>query len=525
MGLSGVSADNPRPAIRREYVFGAGPSSGTSPDRPVLLIGNNTSAGSEADDLIGDPIIDDADAKARLGARSEAYAMYRAFVAVPQEATIYVLCPTESAGAASTVELTISGASDASSGWEIHVHGETVSVSVEVGTTQTAAATLIADALNSHDSGRLQVTSAATIDGAGPDYKVTVTSAQLGERGTQIIGAIATRGVRVKATGPTNTQTLVKNTGSHVGGGADDDWTLATVEAATGEWYYQGLAKTAVATVSATDNGLGEHQTMITAQGLPINGKDQRAFYAVVGTNAESTAVAISSSMNTVMGHQFWAENCDWTTGMIAAHCMAVVRQQEIAHPAANINGWTAGDGKIFSIPKPFLKADYPTNGEIVTALNNGSSPISFVGGRVVLERFVTTRSLNSAGDNDYLAREGHIPSVMHFFWSILRQRYQSVRQPFADDDPTGDLPPTARTMTPSTIKAIIQSWMENAASSYPLSKYAGPLLKPSALQEMKDSVRVLYAGGGSFPTELDIQSVEHDIKWEVTARETGDAY
>ena len=525
MALSGVSPTNPRPAIRREYVFAAGPSSGSAPDRPVLLIGNNTSAGSEADDLIGDPIIDDADAKARLGARSEAYAMYRAFVAVPQDATIYVLCPTESGGAASSVELTISGASDASSGWEIHVHGETISVSVESGATQTATATAIALALNSHDEGRLQVTSVAAIDGAGPDYKVTVTAAQAGDRGTQIIGATATRGIRVKATGPTNAMTLVKNTGAHVAGGADDDWTAASVQVATGEWYYQALAKTAVATVNATDNGLGEHQTMITAQALPINGKDQRTFYTVVGTNAENTAVGISAAMNSVYGHGFWMENSDWSSAMISAHCMAVVRQQELAHPAANINGWTAGDGKIFSIPAPFLKADYPTNAEIVTALNNGSSPISFVGGRVVLERFVTTRSLNAAGNNDYRAREGHIPSVVHFFWSIARQRYESIRQPFADDEPTGDLPPTARTMIPSTIKSMLHGWIDEAAGSYPLSVYAGPLLKPSAAAAMKASTRVLYAGGGSFPTEQDIAAVEHDIKWETTLREVGDSY
>jgi len=525
MSLSGVSADNPRPAIRREYVFGAGPSSGTAPDRPVLLIGNNTSAGSEPDDLIGDPIIDDADARARLGLRSEAYAMYRAFTAVPQEATIYVLCPTESAGAASSVELTISGASDASSGWEIHVHGETINVSVESGDTQTATATAIAAALNSHDEGRLQVTSVAAIDGAGPDYKVTVTAAQLGERGTQIIGATATRGIRVKAVGPTNSQTLVKNTGSHVAGGAADDWTAATAEAATGEWYYQAAAMTKLTAATATDNGLGEHATMIAAQALPINGKDQRLFYATVGTNAEAIAVAVGSGMNSVYAHQFWQENSDWTTAMIAAHCMAVVRQQELAHPAANVNGWTAGDGRIFSIPKPFVKADYPTNAEIVTALNSGVSPISFVGGRVVLERFITTRSLNSTANNDYRAREGHIPSVVHFFWGIARQRYESIRQPFADADPVGDLPPTARTMVPSTIKSMLQTLAADLSSSYPLSKYSGPILKPSALQAMKDSVRVTYAGGGSFPTELDIQSVEHDIKWETTLRETGDSY
>lgn len=526
MSLAGVSADNPRPALRREYVFGAGPSTGTSPDRPILIVGNKTSSGSETVDVISDDfIVDDADAKARFGPRSEWYGMYRQITAVPQDATIYGVCPTESGGTAANVELTVGGGdSDASSTWKIHVHGETIQYSAESGDEEQATGEGIRDAINDHDSGRLQVSATAAIDGAGPDWAVTVTVAQKGPRGIQIIGAIATRGIRVKAVG-TNTQTVVKKVASYSAGTTDDDHTAAIAEIASGEYYYQVTAATAVSTVTATDNQLGEHATMIAAQALPINGKDQRLFYATVGTNAEAVAVAISSAMNTVYGHQFWQENSDFSPPMVAAHCMAVIRQGEISHPAFNSNGWTAGDGKIFNLPAPYLKADYPTNGEIVTALNNGVSPISFVGNRVVLERFITTRSLNGTGNNDYKAREGHIPSVVHFFWAIASQRYQSIRQPFADDDPAEGQMPTARTMIPSTIESMLHSLIDDMVSSQPLGKYRGPILKPSAKAEMKASTKVTYAGGGSFPTEQDIKSVEHDIKWETLLRETGDDY
>lgn len=527
MGLTGISVDNPRPAIRREYVFSAGPSTGTAPDRPVLLVGNKTSSGTETVDVLGDPIVDDADCRTRFGLRSELYAMYRRLTEHPQDGTIYGICPTESVGVAASVPLTVANASTASSSWKITICGEDIWYSAENGDTIQATSDGIAAAINDYDGGRLQVTAVSAMVGAGPTWAATVTAAQKGPRGDLIIGATANRGIRVTAVG-TNAQTVTKTTGSYIPGTTEDDHTAALAEIANGEYYYQVTAKTATTTVTATDNGLGEHATMILTQSLPINGKDQRLFYGTVGTSSQSVAVAISSAMNSVYCHQVQAENCDWTPAMLAAHVCGLVRQQEIVHPGANCNQWTTDStrGRIFNVPKPYLKADYPTNAEIVTQLNNGVCPISYVGGRVMLERFITTCSLNSVGNNDYRTREGHIPSTHHFFWALAAQLYQSIRQPFADDDPAEGQLPTAKTMTPSTIRAMLSSLIDDLCSSAPQrGKYAGPILKPSARDKMKAAIDVKYAGGGSFPTSVDLEAVEHDIKWEVILRGTGGAY
>lgn len=529
MILPGIDPNSPIPEVLRNHTFGAGPSSGAGVVRRVLLVGNNTAAGSEADDVLSaTPIENDDDARDRLGPRSEAYAMYRKFVAVPQDVDVFVLCPTESAGAQTSVELTISGTSDASSGWKIHMHGETIPVSVVSGSTATQTASLVAAAMTAADDGRLQGTFVAVIDGAGPDYKVTCTYSQNGDRGDHVIGDTISLGIRVATTGPTNAQTLVKNTGSFSAGGAADDWSVAIVEmAATDEFYYHALAKTSLIVAVATDNGLGEYMTAITAQSQPVNGKDQRVFFGQVGTPTENTTVNTSATLNSVMATAIVQEKSDWSTAMLAAHHCAIARQQEVGHPSENINGWTASDNQVYLTPPSFLKADRPTRAEQATILNNGGSPVITVGTRAVWQRFITTRSLNDEATpaNDYRAREAHIPSAIFFAWAKLEQAWAGIRQPFADEDPVDDRPTAERTMTPATIVGMIEGEMDELTSSSPYGIYSGPIMRPSALDEMKRAIRVKYAGGGKFPTTIDWKVVEHTISWEVENRQVGDGY
>jgi phage tail sheath gpL-like len=257
----------------------------------MVLMGNKTASGSEPLDILGDPIVDDADARARFGLRSELYAMYRQVTAVPQDGTIYAIAATPSAGVASACVFTIAVASDASSSYEFTCHGEVFTVSVENGTNQSDTADLIAAAFTAHDEGRLQVTAVAAIDGAGPGYTVTVTYSQTGDRGDDVIGQAATRGIRVKKIG-TNTQTVVKTVGSFVPGGAADDHSAAIAELSNFEFFYHVTAKTDTVTLTATDNGVGEYMTMLKTQALPLNGRDQQLHVGLVGTQAEATAVA-----------------------------------------------------------------------------------------------------------------------------------------------------------------------------------------------------------------------------------------
>ena len=70
MALTGLSPTRRTPGIVREFVFGAGISSGVSSDRPVLIFGNKTSAGSETTNTIGAPIASDEDCVLRFGRKA-----------------------------------------------------------------------------------------------------------------------------------------------------------------------------------------------------------------------------------------------------------------------------------------------------------------------------------------------------------------------------------------------------------------------------------------------------------------------
>ena len=79
MTLPGIDPNDPTPANRRLLVVAAGVSAGSAPLNKVLILGNKTSAGSETVDTLGTQILDDTDAQARMGIRSESFGMWRKF--------------------------------------------------------------------------------------------------------------------------------------------------------------------------------------------------------------------------------------------------------------------------------------------------------------------------------------------------------------------------------------------------------------------------------------------------------------
>lgn len=525
MGLTGVDPQSPLPAIRREYAFGTGASIGQSDERKVLLVGNRTATGTETLDTVPlTPIRDEIDARLRLGQRSEAYWMWKCFSQVPQTCNVFVLTPTASAGTASSCPFTVTNASTANGTYEFTCIGFKFEVPVAEGEGTQTVAERAAAYFNAAENGTLPATAATSDPGGGP-WTMTITASHAGPRSSDIIGSTATIGIRVRYIGPTNAQTFVKTTGGFVAGATDDDWTDAITAASATEFFYHALAKTTTSAPTATDNGLGEYLTMIKTQHQPSIGKDQIVFYATRGTNAQAITVATDAQVNCAFAHGIWSENNDWTAPMMAAHVCAIARSEQIAHPSANINGRRPTDSKIMNIPAPYSQGDWPTSAELVSALNNGVTPISVEGTTPTICRFITTRSLNDQGGQDYRCREGHIPSAVFFAWNDFRTSFEGIRQPFADAEPAEGVVPAARTMVPSTIKSMVQGRIEDLCSSTPLGRYFGPILKPSAKQEMLDNLSVTYAAGGSFPTSIDLKAVEHFIKLEALVRETGASY
>lgn len=516
MSLTGVSPNDPRPSARRELIFASGVSSGSSKGRKILLYGNKTSAGSETVNVIGLPIQDDTNAIERLGRRSEAYAMYRTCVAAAPGAEVSVVCPTESAGTATAVDFVFATTATGTTSVEISFQGSKAYASVNEGDTATTIGAAVAAAINAADEGTWQCT-AANVSGT-----VTITASQKGPRGDLLLGSTANVGMRMRLLKSVAT-TVTK--GNFVAGTTEDDFTSAYSEASNGEYYYQASAKHATSTVSATDNGIGEHIAMIQAQALPINGKGQCAVFGLVGTQAQATAVAISGAANSVRAFFYHQENSDWSPGMIAAHHAGVMWSMQAAHPAANMNELINSDSQPYLVPASYQKADIPTSTEVTADLNNGVSSIGVNrAGQTQLIRQITSRSLNAQGNNDYRAREGHITSVMDFFWETVLARWESQKQPFVSDDLPAGSKPVPKTSTPSSLKGLLFGVIDDLAGPRPLGTYEGPILAPDKVDAMKKSIVVSKIAGG-LTAAMDAYAVQHLIKYEQIARETSPAY
>lgn len=512
MALTGVDPNDPRPSTRRELVFAAGESGGSAGPGLVLLYGNKTTAGSEAANKIGEFIKDDSDAVARFGRRSELYQMFRKYVAIDKTATIYAIAVPEGVAAtAATCTLTFATSATAVSTVEVSWGGEKVAAAVASGDDVTAIAAAVAKAINAADSGSWPVTATSALG------VVTVTAANKGPRGGLVLARLT-----VRFTSPATT-TVTKS--AVVAGTVDDDFTDAYAEAATGVYEYQCIPCHATAAVGATDNQIGEGADFVKAQALPGVGKEQRLHVGLVGTQAEATAVATSGACNSPRVFFFHAENSPWTPAMLAAHHMAAVRSRQMVYPAANLNGYTATESTPYLVPEPADKADRPTPTEVIADLNNGICPVEFSAtGKPSLTRFITSRSLNSQGENDYRAREGHITKCIDFSWGIVKQRWEDQKQPNIADDPAPGAKPVPLTSTPGQLKGIIWSVIDDLAGPMPLGIYPGPILAPDRVAKMKASVNVARVGA-ALHASADFEVVMHLLKSETTINETSPAY
>lgn len=505
--LVGVDAGDPIPGIIREIRFAQGDASSSGKSRDVCLFGNKTSAGSETVDTLGTAIVGLDDCISRFGARSELTLMYRKYVEVDQDATIYGIAVTESGGVASSVVLAVATTATAAGVVRIRVIGEIQEVGVEVGDTPQTVATNIAAKINSQP--HWPCTAAATINGAGPAWDVTVTTANIGPRNTHLMNKL--RADVIGSLGVTVTK------GSVTAGTTADDNTAALAAADAAEIYYHVGPYNITTSATSTDNGMGEHAALITTAALPANGKDQVLICGLVGTQAQATTVA--ASINNALAALFHAEGSDWTPAMIAAHCAAVKRANEIAHPAANLTDWGLKDGQIFNIPDPYSKADRATKTELRANLNNGVSAIGFTNaGKAYLVRQVTSRHKNGS-DYDYRVREGHIPSAIHYFWSQVKAAYASEKQPFIADDPAQGQKPLAGTTYPRAVNSLVAKKMDEMVN-FP----GGPVLDPSTIQKQKDGIAVLVMTDGVSCRAKPLAS-RHNLKAGFLIEESGSAY
>jgi phage tail sheath gpL-like len=512
--LTGVDPSSPLPGIKRELRFAQGSSTGAGQSRSVVLVGNKTSAGSETTNTLSTAVLNSQDLEDRVGRRSELYWMYNKYVAVDPNATIYIMVvPENGSGTAASATFTFVTAASAVTTLELAWGGETIGITVNEGDT----AIVQAAALTSKINEQAYFPFTAAIGGSGSEHIVTITASNVGPRGDNVINRVRTRYLK-------NVTTTCTKSAITSGTGADD-FTLALTALAAAEIYYHVAACTATSGVTATDNGVGEYISFISTQALPANGKSQIVNFGLVSTQANATTVATSSAANNVYAVFWHAENNDWTTGMIAAHCTAAKRLKETLHPSANLTGYSNTEITPFQVPDPFDKSDRPTTVEMEADLNNGVTPIAFdATGAARIVRQVTSRSwLGSSATKDYRAREGHIPSAIHYTWAEVFNRYLVTRQDHVAANPTKGQPPLKGVTYPGAVESLINGVIDDLAGP----AIGGiPVLDPSpdAVIRMKKSVQCVDMVAGISAT-ADFEPVRHNNKGHFLLNQTGPGY
>lgn len=500
--LTGVDPNDPIPANHIEIRFAQGAGTGGGFDRQVLLLGNKTSAGTEAADTLGDPIADSADCIARFGRRSEVYQMFRKYVAIDPNVTISAIAVAEGGGAtASSFTWTFVTSAALTTTLVVECVGESFEMTIKSGDAiGTIAANLAAKLTEQLD---WPVTASAALG------VVTVTAANLGPRGDYITN-------RMRAyfrLDPTTTITKSAITA----GATDDDQTNALELIDKREFYYQVNPKSQTSGATATDNGLGEHAAFITSQALPGVGIRQQMVFGMVNTQANSTTLA--TSLNNPRCFGIWSENCKLPPCMLAAMFAAVKRSKEIAHPAANLTDYGKGASDVFAVPAPVASGDRPTTTEVRACLNNGVTPIGFTTtGQSYIVRHVTTRSLNGSA-NDYRVRSGHIVSALDYAAIAIAQDVDGSAQQFVTDDPPEGTPPLEGTTTPQIVAAIMREAINKL-----IRFTGGPVLDPSFQAQMLASVVVKRLTNGT-SARAELQAVKPNDKTDTLLLQTDTGY
>ncbi len=246
--------------------------------------------------------------------------------------------------------------------------GERVVAPIVVGDTVTTAGDAVETAIN--DNADLPVTA---VNAAGT---ITLTANHPGPRGNLIR-------VRSKLTGGTGiTHTAL---GAYMASGATQDDPQTAIDNAQAVRYHYHVAPYEDATE------LAKFITHVDSDADPTIGQRELVISASRGTLANTTTLATGS--NAARGQVAWLYNAEDESGNIAAALAAKRAKEESSDAAANL------DGEVLTrLNVPVLEADLPTNSELVSALNNGITPLDNANGQIVIVRSITSKSQVTGG-------------------------------------------------------------------------------------------------------------------------------
>jgi phage tail sheath gpL-like len=441
--LTGLGANDPVPGVYIETNFAQGPAAGDSSPRSILVLANATTAGSATKDTViygpdtQVPLQTEAQMIALGGTGSEAHRLFRRMARVNKNTAIYWVFVTESAGAAATGVLTITGTASGNGSVRTWVGDEFVDTAITSGDNVTTIATNVVASINAMSWWAVTAANASGV--------ITLTARNKGPRGNWL------RFMQAVTSGITTATSVTVDTFMTGGTTADSNATaLGTINPKS--YYY---------IVSAAEDAtqFGALVSQVNSQASPTTGIRQRAFAGSVDTLAN--AITIATGVNAPRAEVVWEEKAPWTPGELAANAAAVYAQFENAvNPRTNFAGFgnDTTTQAYWKVPASRTATAAPSRASLVSALNNGLTPIaSNPNGSTYMVNRITTRSL-SGSTPDYRVRDAHKVTITDFFAADVAAKtvLQMGGKRIANDPPQGTRPPGPQVVTPLIYKALI---------------------------------------------------------------------
>ena len=431
-----IDNSNKVPGSYLKVSLGTGPRSAGSAPRKVLLYGNKLAGGSVALETATQVLTDD-DANTLFGRGSELARMVRAALRVNRTVDLHATAITESAGTEASEDIVLGvGPASAAGTLEIWIGGDRVVAAIADLDSVTLAGDAVAAAINDNlDFPATAVNAVGT---------VTVTARHKGLRGNFIH-------IRTKLTGADTITHTPLNTYLSSGATADDPQTA--IDNAQPVRYHYHVAPVEDATE------LAKFVTHVDSDADPTIGQRELVISASRDTLANATTLATGS--NAERGQIAWLYNAEDEPSILAAALAAYRAKAESADAAANHD-----DAGLTRLHVPTAVADLPVTAELVSALNNGLTPLRSVNGTISIVRSITSHSQTVSMTPDFGVLDTHKVTVPDFVADDLDANWVRFKGFKAkDDDPDGEAP-NPGVLTPTLVRDFIYERLKSAESS-----------------------------------------------------------
>lgn len=482
-----IAPSNRVPGVYMKVSLGVGPRAAGASPRQLVLFGNKTSVGTATVAVEIDVFSED-DARSLFGAGSELHLMVQAAIAAWPGVSIKAI-PVTTAGTAGTGTIIFTTTSTAAGTGYVTCLGEEIQFDIASGSTATLSGDAAVLAINAKTDWPITALNASGT--------VTCTAKNTGPRGNFIaVRARLSTGTGQTVAGPAS--------GFLTAGATSDDPQTALDNIAAVKRRYL------VAPYSDATQ-LAKFKTHVEAEDEPEVGHRKRAIFGTLDTLANATTLC--TGLNMARMQAGWLEKSDLPPSMIAAGLAARLAAHESVDTGANL------DGDVITGQKPhYAVADRPINSEMVSALNNGITPLqSTDDGSVYIVRSITTKSRDALSNADYRVLDTAKVAVpdegADRFELAFADRFAGFK---ASQDPEeGDVIPPG-VVTPSMGRDLIYEVLSGMEDD--------GLLELGSVEARKDEIlcELSTTSAGRFNAVIPMDVIEGAHQWAADIRQVG---